>query len=89
MSQRPGFDPKTFDPIKHLLQAPPKQDPWARADAWRYTGPFTRRNRFKGALPGLGIATVAFTAYCIFEALFVGGDHHHGGGGHHARGNDH
>lgn len=45
-------------------------------EQWRYTGPFTRYNRFKGAFPGLGIATVAFAAYCGFEYLFLKDDHH-------------
>jgi NADH dehydrogenase (ubiquinone) 1 beta subcomplex subunit 3 len=58
------------------------------SEQWRYTGPFTRVNRFKGALPGLGIATVAFAAYCGFEYLFLKDDHHshgesRGAGEHH------
>lgn len=54
-------------------------------EAWRYTGPFTRYNRFKGAFPGLGIATVAFTAYCAYEYLFLsssGNQHGHTEAGH-------
>ena len=47
------------------------------SEAWRYTGPFTRWNRFKGAFPGLGIATVAFTGYVIVEALFFKDSHGH------------
>ena len=47
-------------------------------EAWRYTGPFTRWNRFKGAFPGLGIATVAFAGYLIYEAVFLNKPH----GGH-------
>lgn len=45
-------------------------------EAWRYTGPFTRYNRFKGVFPGLGTATVAFAAYCAYEALFMKDEHH-------------
>ncbi|RPB26858.1 hypothetical protein L211DRAFT_804467 [Terfezia boudieri ATCC MYA-4762] len=86
MSQRPGFDPKSFDPTKHLLNTPPRKDPWARGETWRYAGPFTRWNRFKMALPGLGTATVAFAAYCAYEALFMKDDHQHGGEHH---GKDH
>ena len=56
------------------------------SETWRYAGPFTRWNRFKMALPGLGTATVAFAAYCAYEALFMKDDHHHGGEHH---GNDH
>jgi NADH dehydrogenase (ubiquinone) 1 beta subcomplex subunit 3 len=52
-------------------------------EAWRYTGPFTRWNRFKSSFPGLGIATVAFAAYCTYEYMFLKDDHHgHAEGGH-------
>lgn len=50
-----------------------------RSEQWRYTGPFSRWNRFKGSFPGLGIATVAFAGYCVVEAMFFSDDHH----GHH------
>ncbi|TVY88861.1 hypothetical protein LAWI1_G006181 [Lachnellula willkommii] len=74
-----GFDPKAFA----AAAGTPKNDPWARAEAWRYSGPFTRWNRFKGSFPGLGIATVAFAAYCGYEYLFLKDDHHgHAEGGH-------
>lgn len=46
------------------------------SEAWRYTGPFTRWNRFKGAFPGLGWATVAFAAYCTYEHFFLKDEHH-------------
>ncbi|KAL7266622.1 hypothetical protein RUND412_010827 [Rhizina undulata] len=74
-----------FDP-RILLRNPKRPDPWARNEAWRYTGPFTRWNRFKGAFPGLGIATVAFAGYCVFEALFLKDGKHadsHSSSGHH------
>lgn len=45
-------------------------------EAWRYTGPFTRRNRFKGTLPGLGIGAGAFGLYLVYEQLFLKDDHH-------------
>lgn len=51
-------------------------------EQWRYTGPFTRYNRFKGALPGLGTATVAFAVYCTYEYFFMK-DEHHGHGKEH------
>lgn len=58
-----------------------------RREAWRYTGIFSRRNRFKGALPGLGTATVLFTGYCLFEYFFLDDGHHdaegHSQEGHH------
>ena len=47
-------------------------------EAWRYTGQFSRFNRLKNAFPGLGIATVAFAAYCGYEYFFVKDEHHHG-----------
>ncbi|KAK3940364.1 putative nadh:ubiquinone oxidoreductase [Diplogelasinospora grovesii] len=76
-----------FDPRKLAAAAgQPRYDPWERAEAWRYTGIFSRRNRFKNAFPGLGIATVAFAAYCAYEHFFMKNDHHghgddHGHGG--------
>lgn len=53
------------------------------SEAWRYEGVFSRWNRFKRGFPGLGIATVAFAAYCGYEYYFLGGgDAHHGGKDH-------
>ncbi|OCK76147.1 hypothetical protein K432DRAFT_248413, partial [Lepidopterella palustris CBS 459.81] len=77
MAPRPsvtGFDPKKFA----AAAGQPKNDPWARAEAWRYSGPFTRWNRLKGAFPGLGIATVAFASYLVVEQLFLKEEHGHG-----------
>ena len=54
----------------------------AFSEAWRYSGPFTRRNRFRGTLPGLGTATVAFVAYCTYEYFFLNDNHHGKEGGH-------
>ncbi|KAK6205181.1 NADH dehydrogenase 1 beta subcomplex subunit 3 [Scheffersomyces amazonensis] len=51
-------------------------NPWAKRDAWRYEGQFSRYNRFKGAFPGFGIAVGAFTAYLIYEKVFLTKDHH-------------
>ena len=50
-------------------------------EAWRYSGPFTRWNRFKGSFPGLGIATVAFAVYCGYEYMFLQEDVHAEGHG--------
>ncbi|KAI9167488.1 NADH dehydrogenase (ubiquinone) 1 beta subcomplex subunit [Paramyrothecium foliicola] len=70
----------------------PRYDPWERtletcfSEAWRYQGPFTRWNRFKGALPGFGTASVAFAGYCAYEYFFLDDGHHgdgHGSEGHH------
>ncbi|KAE8440940.1 hypothetical protein EG329_006179 [Mollisiaceae sp. DMI_Dod_QoI] len=77
-----GFDPKAFA----ASSGTPANDPWARAETWRYSGPFTRWNRFRGSFPGLGIATVAFAVYCGYEYMFLNDDHGHGEGhgeGHH------
>ncbi|KAI1202514.1 NADH-ubiquinone oxidoreductase B12 subunit family-domain-containing protein [Nemania serpens] len=76
-----GFDVKEYS----RAATQPRYDPWERAETWRYTGTFSRWNRFKGAFPGLGIATVAFVAYLGYEQLFLKEDHHgdaHGEGHH-------
>lgn len=56
------------------------------SEAWRYTGPFTRWNRFKGLFPGFGIAATAFAGYLVYEQLFMTSSHHgseeHGEGHH-------
>ena len=41
------------------------------SEAWRYTGPFSRANRFKGSFPGFGIAVVAFTAYVVADNMLA------------------
>ncbi|GAB7347946.1 hypothetical protein MBLNU459_g5456t1 [Dothideomycetes sp. NU459] len=77
MAPRPnltGFDPQKFA----AASGQPARDPWARYEAWRYTGPFSRWNRFKGSFPGLGIATVAFAGYLAYEAVFIKDEHGHG-----------
>ncbi|KAL6160426.1 hypothetical protein ACJQWK_09292 [Exserohilum turcicum] len=77
MAPRPsitGFDPKKFAAASANGT---KGDPWARYEQWRYTGPFTRFNRFKGSFPGLGIATVAFAGYLVAEQLFFQDKGHH------------
>ncbi|KGQ04544.1 hypothetical protein BBAD15_g10212 [Beauveria bassiana D1-5] len=53
------------------------------SDAWRFQGPFTRFNRFRGTLPGLGTATVLFAGYCTYEHFFMQDEHHHGDEAHH------
>lgn len=52
-------------------------NPWAKRDAWRYEGQFSRVNRFKSAFPGLGIAIVAFSGYLVYEKVFLKKDEHH------------
>ncbi|KAK1145704.1 hypothetical protein N8T08_003940 [Aspergillus melleus] len=73
-----GFDIKEFKAAASPKSVYAKRDPWARYEAWRYTGPFSRINRFKRLFPGLGIATVAFAGYCTYEHFFLKDDHHHG-----------
>ncbi|KAI0527916.1 NADH-ubiquinone oxidoreductase B12 subunit family-domain-containing protein [Xylaria bambusicola] len=75
-----GFDVNKFA----RAAGQPRYDPWERAEAWRYTGMFSRWNRFKSAFPGLGIATVAFAVYLGYEQMFLK-DEHHG----EAHGNEH
>ncbi|KAF2768466.1 hypothetical protein EJ03DRAFT_328315 [Teratosphaeria nubilosa] len=71
-----------FDPRKLAAAAgQPHNDPWARNEAWRYTGPFTRAKRFRGLFPGFGIATVAFAGYMVYEQLFLTSSHHGEGHG--------
>merc|ERR1712137_592814 len=83
MAPRPsitGFDPKKFAAASANGT---KGDPWARYEQWRYTGPFSRFNRFKGSFPGLGIATVAFAGYVVAEQLFFNDKDAHHDEGHH------
>ncbi|CAG86211.1 DEHA2C10516p [Debaryomyces hansenii CBS767] len=51
-------------------------NPWAKRDAWRYQGQFSRFNRFKNAFPGFGIALGAFTLYVAYEQMFLKDKHH-------------
>lgn len=53
----------------------------SNSEAWRYKGQFSRFNRFKNALPGLGTASVAFAGYCLYEYLFIKDEHHAEGHG--------
>ncbi|KAH7037746.1 NADH-ubiquinone oxidoreductase B12 subunit family-domain-containing protein [Microdochium trichocladiopsis] len=73
-----------FDVSKFAASAgQPRYDPWERAEAWRYTGQFSRWQRFNRAFPGLGIATVAFAGYLAYEQLTAKDDHHGHGEEHH------
>lgn len=54
------------------------------SEAWRYTGPFSRANRFKGSFPGFGIALGAFAVYVAYDKLIADHGHHdHHGEEHH------
>ena len=90
-SGTPPRDPwgKMYEAFQSLVEQQQSVVSTARAnealcrETWRYTGPFTRFNRFKGSFPGLGIATVAFAAYCGYEYLFLKNEQHgHGEAGH-------
>ncbi|KAF9113503.1 hypothetical protein BGX27_001457 [Mortierella sp. AM989] len=60
------------------------EDPWAKRNAWRNSALFTRSARIRTMFPGLGIATVAFTAYLGYEYITAPKvDAHHHGEAHH------
>ncbi|KAK0722495.1 hypothetical protein B0T26DRAFT_702892 [Lasiosphaeria miniovina] len=73
-----GFNIKKFV----AAAGQPRYDPWEGREAWRYRGLNTRFNRFKRSVPGFGIATVAFAAYCTYEHFFLQDDHGHHDSGH-------
>lgn len=52
-------------------------NPWAKRDAWRYEGEFSRINRFKNAFPGFGIAVGAFAVYLAYDKFVKKEEHHH------------
>ncbi|KAI8057275.1 hypothetical protein BDF22DRAFT_616539 [Syncephalis plumigaleata] len=60
-----------------------RRDPWAKLHAWRNHPVFHSRNQLRGAFPGLGIATVAFTVYCLGEWAFSKKSHKSVENGHH------
>ncbi|QIW98362.1 hypothetical protein AMS68_003880 [Peltaster fructicola] len=68
-----GFDPKKLAAASGSAHG----DPWWRNERWRYTGPFTRRNRFRNPFPGFGIAAVAFAGYMVYEQIFLQKPHGH------------
>jgi NADH dehydrogenase (ubiquinone) 1 beta subcomplex subunit 3 len=60
-----------------------RRDPWAKLHAWRNHSIFQGRNQLRSTFPGLGIATVAFAAYCLGEWAFSKKSHKSVEGGHH------
>ncbi|KAI8981729.1 NADH dehydrogenase 1 beta subcomplex subunit 3 [Mycotypha africana] len=52
-------------------------DPWAKREAWRKHPIFSKTSNFRAMFPGLGIATVAFAAYCTYEHFFMDKKSHH------------
>lgn len=48
-------------------KVPVYHDPWAKREAWRKSPIFSKSSNIKTMFPGLGIATVAFAAYCTYE----------------------
>ncbi|KAL3476939.1 putative NADH-ubiquinone oxidoreductase B12 subunit [Aspergillus californicus] len=71
-----GFKPSEFIAASSPKSVYAKRDPWARHEAWRFNGPFSRAQRFKRLFPGFGIASVAFAAYCAYDYAFAKDDHH-------------
>ncbi|RKP15479.1 hypothetical protein BJ684DRAFT_2384, partial [Piptocephalis cylindrospora] len=54
---------------------PPANDPWDRVESWRRHPVFSFKNQVRNLFPGLGIATVAFAAYCTWEHFSQQNDH--------------
>lgn len=70
----PSFDPQVikegnriFKNIMNDCLRPPKLDPWAKLEGWRFSPPFTSFSKVKKMFPGLGIASVLFTIYLGLE----------------------
>ncbi|KAI8821460.1 uncharacterized protein EV422DRAFT_528209 [Fimicolochytrium jonesii] len=66
-----------YFPFKAFRPNPPfldggarKPDPWAKRDAWRYNDYFSRANRVKAMVPGLGMATAAFAVYVAYDKWY-------------------
>ncbi|KAI8639814.1 NADH-ubiquinone oxidoreductase B12 subunit family-domain-containing protein [Parasitella parasitica] len=57
--------------VESQVKQPIYHDPWARREAWRKHPIFSKSSNFKTMFPGLGIATVAFAAYCTYEHFFL------------------
>lgn len=51
--------------LKNILK-----DPWYRREAWRWNPYFSPINVFRKSFPGLGIASLAFSAYLVYD-LFI------------------
>lgn len=65
--------------VESNVRTPVYHDPWAKREAWRKSPIFSKPSNLKTLFPGLGIATVAFAAYCTYEHFFLnkkGGNHH-------------
>ena len=58
-------------------RVPVYHDPWAKREAWRKHPLFSKGSNFRTMFPGLGIATVAFIAYCGVENFFLKYEKHH------------
>ncbi|KAG2231486.1 NADH-ubiquinone oxidoreductase B12 subunit family-domain-containing protein [Thamnidium elegans] len=53
--------------VETQVKTPVYHDPWARREAWRKSPIFSKTSNIRTMFPGLGIATVAFAAYCTYE----------------------
>ncbi|KAI8980819.1 NADH-ubiquinone oxidoreductase B12 subunit family-domain-containing protein [Pilobolus umbonatus] len=59
------------------VRTPVYHDPWAKREAWRKSPIFSKTSNLKTLFPGLGIATVAFAAYCTYEHFFLNKSNKH------------
>jgi len=95
----PLFDPKVikkgesiFKSIMNDCLRPPRLDPWAKLEGWRFSPPFTSFYKVRKMFPGLGIASVLFVIYLGLE---WGGiipdqtDYGHDNHNHHHKSHDH
>lgn len=42
-------------------------NPWAKRDAWRTQGVFSKAQRFRGVFPGFYTGVAAFVLYSVYE----------------------
>ncbi|CDR39224.1 CYFA0S03e01024g1_1 [Cyberlindnera fabianii] len=52
-------------------------DPWAKRDAWRYEGHFSKKFMYRNLWPGFTYGVGAFVVYVVAEKLFFPPQHHH------------
>ncbi|CEP20980.1 hypothetical protein BN1211_0967 [Cyberlindnera jadinii] len=57
-------------------------DPWAKREAWRYEGHFTKANMYRNLWPGFTYGVGAFVLYCIGEKALGGKSHSEHGAEH-------
>ena len=71
----PLFPHKLWRPnhpiLEQKLDSTKWKDPWTKREAWRNHSYFSVKNRSRNMFPGLGIATIAFTAYVLFDQWYI------------------